>query len=74
MGGESEIEKYKEIRVLVDRLAIPTTFAALGASNAFQLYGKLPQDKEKLIRDLDRIIQTASEEELRDYRTHLPHL
>lgn len=71
---ESEIEKYKEIRVLVDRLAIPTTFAALGASNAFQLYGKLPQDKEKLIRDLDRIIQTASEEELRDYRTHLPHL
>ncbi len=71
---ESEIEKYKEIRVLVDSLTIPTTFAALGASNAFRLYGKLPQDKEKLIRDLDRIIQTTSEEELRDYRTHLPHL
>ena len=34
---ESEIEKYKEIRILVDQLAISTTFAALGASNAFQL-------------------------------------
>ena len=34
---ESEIEKYKEIRVLVEQLTIPTTFAALGASNAFQL-------------------------------------
>ena len=71
---ESEIEKYKEIRVLVDSLTIPTTFAALGASNAFQLYGELPQDKKKLLRDLDRIIQNTSEEELRNYRTHLPHL
>lgn len=34
---ESEIEKYKEIWVLVDQLTIPTTFAALEASNAFQL-------------------------------------
>lgn len=71
---ESEIEKYKEIRVLVDQLTIHTTFAALGASNAFQLYGKLPQDKKELLRTLDTIIQTANEEQLRQYRTTLPHL
>ena len=71
---ESEIEKYKEIRTLVDHLEIPTTFAALGASNAFQLYGVLPQDKTKLLRELDTIIETASEAELRQYRTQLPHL
>ena len=71
---ESEIEKYREIRVLVDKLKIPTTFAALGASNAYQLYGKLPQDKDKLLRTLDTIIQTASEDQLRQYRTMLPHL
>ena len=71
---ESEIEKYKEIRVLVDQLTIPTTFAALGASNAFQLYGELPQDKDKLLQTLDTIIQTASEDQLRQYRTTLPHL
>ena len=71
---ESEIEKYREIRVLVDKLTIPTTFAALGASNAFQLYGELPQDKAKLLQTLDTIIQTASEDQLRQYRTTLPHL
>ncbi len=71
---ESEIEKYKEIRTLVDHLEIPTTFAALGASNAFQLYGVLPQDKAKLLKELDTIIETASEAELRQYRTRLPHL
>lgn len=71
---ESEIEKYKEVRVLVDSLTIETTFAALGASNAFQLYEKLPQDKQRLLNDLDKIIHNASEDELRDYRKHLPHL
>ena len=71
---ESEIEKYKELRVLVDQLTISTTFAALGASNAFQLYGILPQDKGALLKTLDGIIETANEEQLRQYRTNLPHL
>lgn len=71
---ESEIEKYKEVRMLVDRLEIDTVFAALGASNAYQLYGKLPQDKQRLLDDLDRIIHHVSEDELREYRKHLPHL
>lgn len=33
---ESEIEKYQEIRTLLQHLTIPVTFAAMGASNAFQ--------------------------------------
>lgn len=71
---ESEIEKYKELRVLVDSLTIPVTFAAFGASNAYQFYGVLPQDKAKLLAFLDKIIHTADEGSLRYYRTHLPHL
>ena len=46
---ESEIEKYKEIRTLLESLEIPTQFAALGASNAFQFQGTLPEDKEALV-------------------------
>ena len=69
-----EIEKYQEVRILVDSLTIPVTFAALGASNAFQLLGTLPKDKSQLLTALDHIIQNAGEEELRTYRTHLPHL
>lgn len=71
---ESEIEKYKEIRTLLENLEIPTQFAALGASNAFQFQGTLPEDKNALIAALDKIIETVREDDLREYRKNLPHL
>ena len=71
---ESEIEKYKEIRTLLESLEISTQFAALGASNAFQLQGTLPEDKGALTAALDKIIETAAEDDLREYRRNLPHL
>jgi radical SAM superfamily enzyme YgiQ (UPF0313 family) len=71
---ESEMEKYKEIRVLVEHLTIPTIFAAMGASNAYQFYGKLPEEKEKLLTTLDEIMARNSEADLRRYRTQLTHL
>lgn len=71
---ESELEKYKEIRTLVEHLNMETAFAALGASNAFQLQGALPRDQAKLLSALDEIIETVSEEELRRYRNSVHHL
>ena len=71
---ESEIEKYKEIRTLLESLEIPTRFAALGASNAFQFQGTLPEDKEALAAALDKIIETVKEDDLREYRVNLRHL
>lgn len=71
---ESEIEKYKEIRTLLENLEIPTQFSALGASNAFQFQGTLPEDKEALTAALDNIIETVREDDLREYRKNLPHL
>ncbi len=71
---ESEIEKYKEIRTLLENLEIPTQFAALGASNAFQFQGTLPEDKEALSTALNKIIKTAKEDDLREYRVNLRHL
>ena len=71
---EGELEKYRELRILVENLNISTYFAAMGASNAFQLRGKLPEDKEKLLTTLDRIISEVSEEDLRRYRKNLRHL
>lgn len=69
-----EIEKFKELKVLITNLKIPVFFAAMGSSNAIPLQGSLPQHRQKLLSMLDEIIQTVSEEELRQYRTHLPHL
>ncbi len=71
---ESELEKYKEMRTLIENLQIPTTFAAMGASNAYQFHGKLPGDKKKLLSFLDEIIEKVSEEELRRYRKSVHHL
>lgn len=71
---EREIEKYKEIRTLLESLEIPTQFAALGASNAFQFQGTLPEDKEALAAALDKIIETVKEDDLREYRVNLRHL
>lgn len=71
---ESEVEKYREIRTVIESLDIPTQFAALGASNAFQLHGFLPEDRAALITAIDKIIDTVGEEKLRDYRKNLRHL
>ena len=69
-----EIEKFQELKTLVSCLDIPVTFAALGASNAYQFQGRLPEDREALLSALDRIIRRESEDRLRSYRTALPHL
>lgn len=58
----------------MEHLEIPTYFAAMGASNAFQLRGELPRDKESLLSALERILSEVREEDLRQYRRSLPHL
>lgn len=71
---ESELEKYKEVRTLIEHLQIPTTFAAMGASNAFQFHGQLPKDKKRLLSFLNEIMENVSEEELQRYRKSVHHL
>lgn len=58
----------------MEHLTVPVIFGALGASNAIQIQGRLPRDREKLLEALDEIIHGFSEEELRNYRVHLKHL
>ena len=72
--GKSEIEKYKEIKALVENLNIPVWFGALGASNPVPVQGRLPEDREKILAVLDTIIEKVGEDELRDYRKNLRHL
>ena len=69
-----EKEKLEEVRTLVERLDIPVIFAALGASNAFNMEGRLPEDREELLSTLDGILARYSEQDLRRYREGLPHL
>ena len=71
---ETEVEKYEEVKELVSRLAIPTEFAMLGASNPVMLRGRLPEHRDELIAALDSIVNDIGEERLREYRVGLKHL
>ena len=71
---EAEIEKYQELKTLIENLDIPVWFGAMGASNPIQIQGMLPRDKDKVLSVLDGIIGTISENELRSYRKNLRHL
>lgn len=71
---ETEIEKYQELKTLVQALQGPVWFGALGASNAVPFAGNLPGDKERLLAVLDKIIADFREEELQGYRQNLRHL
>ena len=72
-ANEKEIEKYKELKTLVENLNIPVWFGALGASNAIPIQGKLPKEKEKLLSVLEEIIQHISRR-LHNNRKNLRHL
>lgn len=71
---ESETEKYNELKALINGLSVKTHFAALGASNAVQLYGNLPSEKAELISVIDEVINRFGETELKRYRKNLKHL
>ena len=71
---ETEIEKYQEIKALVEGLEIPVEFAMLGASNPVMLQGRLPEQRAQIGATLDRVIEEIGEDKLRLYRTNLKHL
>ena len=71
---ESELEKLAELKALIENLTIQTRIVTDGDSNLIQVRGNLPADKEKLVKYLERLIATADESALREYRVNLRHL
>lgn len=71
---ESELEKLEEVMTLIRYLDIPVDFAMLGASNAVQVHGRLPDDREQILSALEKVCDPQNEEALRQYRVRLPHL
>lgn len=71
---ESETEKLTEMRTLIESLDIRTHFAALGASNMFNFQGRIPEDRDILINEINEILKKYNEHKLRDYRVNLKHL
>ena len=71
---ESELEKLEEVKALIEHLEIPVYFATLGASNAVWVEGRLPEDRQSMVSELEKVCSTENEMALRHYRTNLRHL
>ena len=71
---EVELKKYREVRMLIEKLQIPTIFAGMGAFYAFPFCGQFSKDRKKLLSFLDEIAAKISEEELQQYRKSVYHL
>jgi hypothetical protein len=69
-----ELEKLQEQKTLIENLTIQTTLYADTISNTAPMVGKLPQDKEKMIKHLQYAIDNIDESELKRYRKNIRHL
>ena len=64
----TEAERFEELRELVDRIEIPTVFKAEHVTLPEPIRGRLPEDKERLLGQLDRLIDDAKAGKLDDFR------
>lgn len=69
-----ETEKLEEVYTLVKHLKIPVIFATLGASNAVIVQGRLPDEREKMLKELQTAASPQNEAALLRYRANLRHL
>ena len=69
-----ERERLEELRTFLARLTIPTTIMGHTVSNAVPLLGRMPEDRARMLRELDEALACFSEEELTAYRRRIEHL
>lgn len=69
-----ELERLDEVRTLLERLEIATTIAGQTVSNPVPLFGRLPEDRARLLRELDDARTTLHETALAKYRRNIGHL
>lgn len=71
---EEELEKLFELKTFISNLEISTIVFANTISNAAPFTGKLPRDKKKIIKMLQKVINSTDEKELWRYRNSIRHL
>lgn len=67
----TEHERLLELRTFISTLTIKTTLLGNTVSNAIPFVGMIPNDKVRILKDLDAAIKQLSETELRQYRDHI---
>ena len=70
----TERERLEELRTFLAELVVPTTLMGHTVSNAVPLLGRLPEERGRLLRELDEALARCSEAELAAYRRGIGHL
>ncbi len=69
-----ERERLEELRAFIAALTVPATLMGHTVSNTVPLLGRLPEDRARLLRELDDALARFSENELAAYRRGISHL
>lgn len=70
----TEHERLMELRTFLKNLNINTHFFANTVSNPVPMTGYLPDDKDRLVKELSTVINKVDEKELKNYRKSLRSL
>ena len=70
----SEKERIEELQVFIKNLQIRVHLFANSVSNFYPTTAYLPKDKEFVIRELQNVLDTVSEDEMEHYRRNLKAL
>ena len=70
----TEFEKLLELRTIVSKLRIRTTLLANTVSNTLPFVGMIPDDRARILNELDAAIKNSSESDLRRYRDSIRSL
>ena len=70
----SEKERLKELQIFIKHLQIRTHLFANSISNFYPMTAYLPRDREKVIHEIQTVIDTMREDEMQNYRKNLKSL
>lgn len=70
----TEYERLLELKTFISNLKIETTLLGNTVSNTVPFVGILPNDKARIIKELDTAIKNVSENKLRKYRDSIKSL
>lgn len=70
----TEYERLSELRTFISALNIRTTLLGNTVSNSVPFIGMIPNDKVRVLKELDAARKQISEEELKEYRNNIKSL
>ena len=69
-----ERERLEELREFIFQLDISTTISANTVSNLLPQFGRLPEDRQRLLREIDTALSVLDDHADMDYRRSIAHL